>query len=92
MTTNNLHFHQTIVARSREYPLIQDLAWPCVNYSLPRPHAPNLSLVVDKAIPYSGFISREKIFANFVDLSQFVKILFTNIALILDPDPMPRLI
>ena len=32
-------------------------------------------------------ISREKIFANFADLSQFA-----NIALILDPDPMPQLI
>ena len=31
-------------------------------------------------LPYSGFISREKIFANFADLSQFAKILFANIA------------
>ena len=31
-------------------------------------------------IPYSGFISREKIFVNFADLSQFAKILFANIA------------
>ena len=29
---------------------------------------------------YSGFISQEKIFANFADLSQFAKILFANIA------------
>ena len=29
-------------------------------------------------LPYSGFISREKIFTNFADLSQFVKILFAN--------------
>ena len=31
-------------------------------------------------VPYSGFISQEKISANFADLSQFVKILFANIA------------
>ena len=31
-------------------------------------------------LPYSGFISREKIFVNFTDLSQFAKILFANIS------------
>ena len=34
----------------------------------------------NQRIPYSGFILQEKIFANFVDLFQFVKLLFANIA------------
>ena len=39
---------------------------------------PNIFELVE--LPYSGYISREKIFANFADLSLFAKILFANIA------------
>ena len=31
-------------------------------------------------LPYSGKLSREKTFANFADLSPFVKVFFANIA------------